>query len=66
MTPNCSHHPDRLSTHVVGHHRLTPICDECAESERRDGAMVQRHAGYLWGYPIVLKEDPLDAEFIDA
>lgn len=69
MIPNCKYHPDRPSTHVVDvpNGLLLPECDECAEAERQIGALkVTKHMGYLFGRPIVMQEDALDAEVIDA
>ena len=65
----CHYHPDRESTHVVDVWTppLIPVCDECANAEREIGALiVTKHNGYLFGFPVIIKEDPLDAEFIDA
>lgn len=65
----CRYHSDRESTHVVDALAppLVPVCDECADAERDIGALkVTKHSGYLFGFPVIVKEDALDAEFIDA
>jgi len=65
LTPNCKHHPDRPSTHVVDVGKI-PVCDECAVIEDANGLLVLRHRGYLWGLPIVVREtDVLDAEYLE-
>lgn len=70
MTPDCHYHPGVVSTHVVDCLTLPliPVCDKCAEAERKVGALkVQKHRGYFWGFPIVVKEkdEILEAEFIE-
>lgn len=63
---NCKNHKDIPSTHVTARDKI-PLCDECTAKFREQGIIVQKHRGFLWGYPIVVEGDDgiLDAPILE-